>query len=92
MQNTLPSGFQKIRYYGWMSSNSKFSLDEVKSLIWLFLGWTYWLASGHAPQPEPILKPRVRCIQCGNVMRVVDVTRTARASFTEFALSYLDSG
>ena len=45
----LPPGFQKIRYYGWMSSNSKVSLDEVKWLVWLFLGWTCWLATaaGH---------------------------------------------
>ena len=33
---------KKIRHDGWMSSNSKVSLDEVKWLVWLFLGWTFW--------------------------------------------------
>ena len=46
VQHTLPPGFQKIRHYGWMSPNSKVSLDEVKWLVWLFLGSTFWLASG----------------------------------------------
>ena len=58
VQHTLPPSFQKIRHYGWMSSNSKVSLDEVKWLVWLFLGWTFWLASGHAPQRDPASKPR----------------------------------
>ena len=67
-------GFQKIRHYGWMSSNSKVSLDEVKWLVWLFLGWTFWLASGHAPQRQPVPKPHLRCAECGGEMRVVDIT------------------
>ena len=54
VQHTLPPGFQKIRHYGWMSSNSEVSSDEVKWLVWLFLGWTFWLASGHAPQRQPL--------------------------------------
>ena len=45
VQHTLPPRFQKIRHYGWMSSNSEVGLDEVKWLVWLFLGWTFWLAS-----------------------------------------------
>jgi hypothetical protein len=91
-QHTLPRGFQKIRHYGWMSSNSKVSLDEVKWLVWLFLGWTYWLASGHAPQREPLTKPQVRCAECGGVMRVVDITFEPTGLLTEHALAYLDSG
>ena len=72
-QHILPQGFQKIRHYGWMSSNSKVKLDEVKWLVWLFLGWTFWLASGHAPQVEPLTAP-LRCTECGGVMRVIEVT------------------
>jgi hypothetical protein len=49
-QHVLPRGMQKVRHYGWMGANCRVSLDEVKWLIWLFLGWVYWLASGHAPQ------------------------------------------
>ncbi|MCA9122653.1 MAG: transposase [Planctomycetales bacterium] len=69
-QHILPRGFQKIRYYGWMSSNSKVSLDEVKWLVWLYLGWTYWLASGYAPQPEP--PSATACALCGVWWRDAD--------------------
>jgi hypothetical protein len=92
VQHTLPPRFQKIRHYGWMSSNSKVSLGEVKWLIWLFLGWTYWLASGHAPQCEPIRQPQVRCAECGGAMRVVDISFEPTALLSEHALAYLDSG
>ena len=92
VQHTLPPRFQKIRHYGWMSSNSKVSLDEVKWLVWLFLGWTFWLASGHAPQHKPISKPQVRCAECDGEMRVVDITFEPSGVLSEHALAYLDSG
>ena len=91
VQHTLPTGFQKIHYCGWMRANSKISLDEVKWLIWLFLGWTYWLASGHAPQLEPAVKPQLRCAQCGGVMRVVHVSSQPLELLSNHALAYLDS-
>ena len=71
----MPPGFQKIRHYGWMNSNSKVRLDEVKWLVWLFLGWTFWLASGHAPQEPRAERPVLRCAECGGEMRVVDIYR-----------------
>jgi len=92
VQHTLPSGFQKIRHYGWMSSNSKVSLVEVKWLVWLFLGWTFWLASGHAPQQPPVQRPVLRCAECGGTMRVVGITFEPTGLLSEHALAYLDSG
>jgi len=92
VQHTLPPGFQKIRHYGWMSSNSKVDLDEVKWLVWLFLGWTFWLASGHAPQQPKIERPVLRCAECGGVLRVIDVTFEPSDTLSEHALAYLDSG
>lgn len=91
-QHTLPSGFQKIRHYGWMSSNSRLKLDEVKWLVWLSLGWTFWLASGHAPQQPKVERPVLCCAECGGVMRVIDVTYQPRFTLSDHALAYLDSG
>ena len=93
-QHILPAGFQKIRHYGWMSSNSKVGLDEVKWLVWLFLGWTFWLASGHAPQPKPLTKP-LRCAECGGELHVVEVTYQSlhwRGILPAHSLTYMDSG
>jgi len=86
-QHILPKGFQKIRHYGWMSSNSKIKLDEVKWLVWL----TFWLASGHAPQDEPLTRP-LRCTECGGVMRVVAVTYESMELSRGPPGVYIDSG
>ncbi|MCR9212058.1 MAG: transposase, partial [bacterium] len=53
LQHVLPTNFMKIRRYGWMSAGSKVKVEEVKWLVWLMLGWTFWLGSGYAPQAEP---------------------------------------
>jgi hypothetical protein len=90
-QHVLPRNFMKVRHYGWMSGNSRIKPDEVKWLVWLFLGWTYWLASGHAPQLKPLTAP-LRCAECGGEMRVVEVTYEAVVSLSDRALAYFDSG
>ena len=92
VQHTLPHGFQKVRHYGWMSPNCRTTLDEVKWLVWLFLGWTYWLASGHAPQQTPRSKTPVRCRECGGEMHVVAVSYHPLATvLLEHSVPYLDS-
>lgn len=90
-QHVLPSGFQKIRHYGWMSSNSRIKLDEVKWLVWLSLGWTFWLASGHAPQQEP-LTTALLCAECGGELQVIEVTYVPTHVRTDQTLGYFDSG
>ena len=95
-QHTLPRGFQKVRHYGWMSSNSRIKLDELKWLVWLSLGWTYWLASAHARGTQPASSQTVYCADCGSPMRLVAiVTETVTiypSLLPEHALAYLDSG
>ena len=90
VQHTLPSHFQKVRYYGWMSSKSRVQSDELQWLIWLFLGWTYWLASRSS---EPESKPQPpRCASCGGQLHVVKVTDPCGRVLYQHALPYLDSG
>lgn len=92
VQHVLPRGFQKVRYYGWMSSNSKIALDEVSWLVWLFLGWTYWLASGYVPQQSPVQRQPVRCAACGGEMQIVGVINADCRALIEHSVGYLDSG
>jgi hypothetical protein len=33
LQHVLPTGFMKVRYYGFMNANCKVTLDHVSSLI-----------------------------------------------------------
>ena len=53
VQHILPPGFQKIRYYGFMSSNCKMQLEQVRWLVWLYLGWTYWLGMPSRRPSQP---------------------------------------
>ena len=93
VQHTLPRGFTKVRYYGWMRSGKrKVRLDEVRCLVTLFLGWVYWLASGHAPQPIAKQPATLRCATCGEPMRVVEITHQPRFGLSEHSQAYLDSG
>lgn len=90
VQHTLPTGFQKVRYYGWMSPNSGLRLDEVRWSLWLYLGWIYWLTSrciDDLPRPTPI-----RCRHCGGAMRATLVIDHLGRVLYEHSLPFLDSG
>jgi hypothetical protein len=92
-QHILPKGFQKVRHYGWMSSNSKIRWEEVRMLAWFTLGWVYWLASGHAPREKRPSFPALRCAACSGEMRVVAVTNCQiRLTLANHGLAFLDSG
>ena len=63
-------------------------------MVWLMLGWTFWLGSGYAPQKEPLTTP-LRCTAYGGTMRVVEVTYESlqdRGILPDHSLSYFDSG
>jgi hypothetical protein len=91
-QHVLPRGLQKVRHYGWMGANCRTGLDEVKWLIWLFLGWVYWLASGHAPQPEAAPRKLPTCPVCGGKMRQTYLMHRDVRALVDFSRAYLDSG
>lgn len=71
-QHILPRGFQKVRYYGWMSPNCKLQLARVRWLVWLWRGWTYWLGSGHC-QPKPHTPRPPKCA-CGDTLELLVIT------------------
>lgn len=73
VQHILPRGFQKVRYYGWMSPNCKLQLADVRWLVWLWRGWTYWLGSAMF-QPEPRKRPVPQCNRCGGVLELMFIT------------------
>ena len=69
LQHVLPTGFQKVRHYGFLSPNSRVSLELVRWLIALYQGLVFALR-GHVPQEAPA-RPRIRCAFCGGPMVVV---------------------
>lgn len=92
LQHTLPANFQKLRYYGWLSANSRTSFEEVKWLVWLYLGWTFWLASGCAGDESPPEPQRPRCGVCGGALQIVAVTHEPCGALLEYCTAYRDSG
>jgi hypothetical protein len=72
-QHILPSGFQKVRHYGFMSSNCKLKLAQVRWLVWLYKGWTYWLGSGMF-QPEIVKQAVPHCSACGGELELLAIT------------------
>jgi hypothetical protein len=74
LQHALPKSFLKVRYYGWMASNSRTTRDRVRWLVWLFLGWTYWLGSGVAPQPDRYVSKHPPCEHCGGMLHLIAIT------------------
>lgn len=73
VQHILPRGFQKVRYYGWMSPNNKLQLADVRWLVWLWRGWTYWLGSGMF-QPVSRKPLAHQCQSCGGEMGLILIT------------------
>jgi Putative transposase/Transposase zinc-binding domain len=69
LQHVLPRGFPKIRHYGFLSPNSRESIEAVRWLVTLHYSLTYRLL-GDAPQ-EMVPEPRIRCAACGGQMQVV---------------------
>jgi len=61
----------------------------------LYLGWTFWLGSGIAPQPDRH-QSRIRCKDCGGELRVIGMTnaegRIICRVLPDHATKFLDSG
>ena len=68
LQHVLPSGFMKIRYYGFMNPNCAVSLDRIRNLIELSYGFAI-------DSPLPDLEPRRpnTCPSCGGLLKLRSV-------------------
>jgi Putative transposase/Transposase zinc-binding domain len=66
LQHVLPAGFQKVRYFGFLSPASRTSIEAVRWLVTLHNGGVFTLiAMLTAPPVEP---PAPRCPACGGLM------------------------
>lgn len=65
LQHVLPSGFIKVRYYGFMNPNCKVGLDTISALIELSYGFTI-------STPTVELEPweSITCSKCGGTLKL----------------------
>ena len=73
LQHVLPTGFMKVRYYGFMNPNCKVTLDHIRSLIKGINGFDIDL-------PRAALEPRrpITCPSCGGPLKLRSLTLTSR--------------
>ena len=64
LQHVLPTGFMKIRYYGFMNPNCAVSLERIRGLIELSYGFAL-------DMPVPEIEPprRSTCPTCGGLLQ-----------------------
>jgi hypothetical protein len=79
LQHVLPKGFQKVRHYGFLSPNSRISVEAVRWLVMLYYGLIYWLL-GQIPK-KVTTEPRIRCVACGGPMRILTVQPPAEPMY-----------
>ncbi len=79
LQHVLPRGFQKVRHFGFLSANSRPSIEAVRWLVTLANRQLFVLLS--QPQQTPICVPRVRCCRCGGLLRLIGVALARATGF-----------
>jgi hypothetical protein len=90
VQHVLPTGFHKIRYYGWQHPRRKIDLDEVRWLACAAMGLFFLLRFAPVERPEEL--PPLTCVHCGGEMKLVSVTFVNSALLVNYCLSFFDSG
>jgi Putative transposase/Transposase zinc-binding domain len=65
LQHVLPTGFMKVRYYGFMNPNCGVSLDQISTLIELAYGFNVALPNTDLEPWQPIT-----CPSCGGTLRL----------------------
>src|ERR1043166_649387 len=68
LQHVLPTGFMKIRYYGFINPNCAVALDRIRTLIEISYGFAVDL-------PVPEIEPRrpSTCPSCGGLLKLRSV-------------------
>jgi hypothetical protein len=65
LQHVLPTGFMKVRYYGFMNPNCGVSLDRISTLIEISYGFNVTLPNTDLEPWQPIA-----CPACGGTLRL----------------------
>lgn len=67
LQHVLPSGFQKVRSYGFWSARRKKDFENVRWLVTLAQGQVYELTSLPPEKPKPV----ATCATCGGALTLL---------------------
>lgn len=96
LQHTLPARFQRIRYYGWASPNSRWKFQYVQMLVYFYLGWCWQMKQQESIEQLP--KPPMPCRQCKiGTLQLTAITNAEgeviyARPLREHSVAFLDSG
>jgi hypothetical protein len=68
LQHVLPTGFMKVRYYGFLNPNCTISLDRIRALIEKTCGFISALPKAALQTRKPT------CPSCGGPLRLRSLT------------------
>lgn len=68
LQHVLPTGFMKVRYFGFMNPNAKVELDTVSALIELSYGFNVAVPEADLEPWEPFV-----CTLCGGPLKLLAI-------------------
>jgi hypothetical protein len=74
LQHVLPTGFMKVRHYGFLSPNFRIPLEQVKARVEMAHGFAARPVNTELDAPAP--KPMV-CSHCGGALKLLRVMRAA---------------
>jgi hypothetical protein len=90
VQHVLPTGFHKVRYYGWQNPRRKIDVEEVRWLACVVMGLFFLLRFAPVEQAEEL--PPLKCFHCGGELKRVGVRFFNCALLVTYSQSFLDSG
>ena len=74
LQHVLPTGFMKVRHYGFLSPSFRIPLEQVKARVEMAHGFAARPVNTELDAPAP--KPMV-CSHCGGALKLLRVMRAA---------------
>jgi hypothetical protein len=80
LQHVLPTGFMKIRYYGFMSPGCRISHAEVSAMVQLANSESPVITPPEPPPPVPPLQP-LSCPCCGKPMQLREIWKKNRCVY-----------
>ena len=67
LQHVLPTGFMKVRHYGFLNGNFSLSIEKIRSLVYSFLK----IVRASLPVTVLVRPSRPRCPRCKEIMNLV---------------------
>ena len=69
LQHVLPTGFMKVRYYGFMNTSCTVTLEQISSLIELAYGFDLAIPESEVEPQAPMV-----CPKCGGTLKLLFVS------------------